>query len=160
MRNIRDAVIGQHRVDLISSISDGLIEFIEQRQIIFSNAHRNVVSQCEIEGCRIESYRRNFQGNRLPGREISGSWPPRNRNVDIAFGYSLNNRGQWFLFGIIVLHEITSDILDDAVARRRFLLLLDGHDEKEEQIVYPDILARLGRDADRLAMEAMRMDLP
>ena len=52
------------------------------------------------------------------------------------------------------------DHLDDAVARRRFLLLLDGHDEKEEQIVYPDILARLGRDADRLAMEAMRMDLP
>jgi tellurite resistance-related uncharacterized protein len=52
------------------------------------------------------------------------------------------------------------DHLDDAVARRRFLLLLDGHDEKEEQIVYPDILARLGRDADRLAMEAMRMNLP
>ena len=33
--------------------------------------------------------------------------------------------------------------LDDPVAQRRFLLLLDGHDEKEEQIVYPDILARL-----------------
>lgn len=33
--------------------------------------------------------------------------------------------------------------LDEAVARRRFLLLLDGHDEKEEQTVYPDILARL-----------------
>lgn len=35
-------------------------------------------------------------------------------------------------------------LLDEPSARRRFLLLLDGHDEKEEQIVYPDIIARLG----------------
>lgn len=33
--------------------------------------------------------------------------------------------------------------LDDPVARRRLLLLLDGHDEKEEQIVYPVIVERL-----------------
>lgn len=38
---------------------------------------------------------------------------------------------------------------------RRFLLLLDGHDEKEEQIVYPDILARLGTDAAALTRSAM-----
>lgn len=45
--------------------------------------------------------------------------------------------------------------LDDAVARRRFLLLLDGHDEKEEQIVYPDILARLGDAAAALTPRAI-----
>lgn len=35
------------------------------------------------------------------------------------------------------------DRLDDPGSQRRFLLLLDGHDEKEEQIVYPDIVERL-----------------
>ncbi|MGH8091418.1 MAG: hemerythrin domain-containing protein [Rudaea sp.] len=40
--------------------------------------------------------------------------------------------------------ELHLDRLSEAASRRRFLLLLDGHDEKEEQIVYPDILARLG----------------
>lgn len=34
--------------------------------------------------------------------------------------------------------------LAEALSQRRFLLLLDGHDEKEEQIVYPDLSARLG----------------
>jgi hypothetical protein len=38
---------------------------------------------------------------------------------------------------------------------RRFLLLLDGHDEKEEQIVYPDIVARLTGDATDLTRAAM-----
>lgn len=36
------------------------------------------------------------------------------------------------------------DHLDDPASQRRFLLLLDGHDEKEEQIVYPDIVLHLG----------------
>ncbi len=45
--------------------------------------------------------------------------------------------------------------LSAADSRRRFLLLLDGHDEKEEQIVYPDILARLGSDAAALTRAAM-----
>jgi hypothetical protein len=36
------------------------------------------------------------------------------------------------------------DRLDDPTMQRRFLLLLDGHDEKEETIVYPDIVARKG----------------
>lgn len=35
------------------------------------------------------------------------------------------------------------DRLDEPGSQRRFLLLLDGHDEKEEQIVYPDIVERL-----------------
>lgn len=48
--------------------------------------------------------------------------------------------------------------LHQPVARRRFLLLLDGHDEKEEQRVYPDILARIGTQAD--ALLAAAMDLP
>jgi len=39
--------------------------------------------------------------------------------------------------------------------RRRFLLLLDAHDEKEEQIVYPDILSKLDADATDLARSAM-----
>ncbi len=46
--------------------------------------------------------------------------------------------------------------LDDATARRRFLLLLDGHDEKEERIIYPDIVAKLGANARELARTAMR----
>ena len=47
------------------------------------------------------------------------------------------------------------DRLSEAESRRRFLLLLDGHDEKEEQIVYPDILAKLGDDAHGLGRQAM-----
>lgn len=43
--------------------------------------------------------------------------------------------------------------------RRRFLLLLDGHDEKEEQIVYPDVLARLADQADALLTEAITYPL-
>lgn len=43
----------------------------------------------------------------------------------------------------------------EPAARRRFLLLLDGHDEKEEQVVYPDILARLGDRAGALLTEIM-----
>lgn len=34
--------------------------------------------------------------------------------------------------------------LDEPLSRRKFLRLLDGHDEKEEGTVYPDILAHLG----------------
>lgn len=45
--------------------------------------------------------------------------------------------------------------LQDPVARRRFLLLLDGHDEKEEQIVYPDIVARLGDAMAEVCQEVM-----
>lgn len=47
--------------------------------------------------------------------------------------------------------------LDDPVAQRRFLLLLDGHDEKEEQIVYPDILARLQPQAEEIGRRVMRL---
>ncbi|HSN00074.1 MAG TPA: hemerythrin domain-containing protein [Rudaea sp.] len=50
--------------------------------------------------------------------------------------------------------------LADAQSRRRFLLLLDGHDEKEEQFVYPDILARLGADAEILGRQAMLLNAP
>ncbi len=48
------------------------------------------------------------------------------------------------------------DHLDDPPTRRRFLLLLDGHDEKEEQLVYPDILAR-AVDASTLHAQVMRL---
>ena len=34
--------------------------------------------------------------------------------------------------------------LDQPISRRRFLRLLDGHDEKEERIIYPDLLAHVG----------------
>lgn len=50
-------------------------------------------------------------------------------------------------------HDINH--LDDPVAKRRFLLLLDGHDEKEEQIVYPDILMRLGGAAREISQRIM-----
>lgn len=49
--------------------------------------------------------------------------------------------------------------LADAQSQRRFVLLLDGHDEKEEQIVYPDILAKLGDDAQGLGGQAMRLSV-
>lgn len=37
--------------------------------------------------------------------------------------------------------------LDQPLSRRHFLRLLDGHDEKEERVVYPDILAHVGTGA-------------
>lgn len=42
------------------------------------------------------------------------------------------------------------DALDQSDGRRKFLRLLDGHDEKEERVVYPDILAHVGNRADAL----------
>lgn len=45
--------------------------------------------------------------------------------------------------------------LDEPTSQRRFLLLLDGHDEKEEQIVYPDIVMRLGARLDDLCRQIM-----
>lgn len=50
--------------------------------------------------------------------------------------------------------------LSNPAFRRRFLLLLDAHDEKEEQIVYPDILSKLGADAADLTRSAMRYPPP
>jgi iron-sulfur cluster repair protein YtfE (RIC family) len=55
--------------------------------------------------------------------------------------------------------ELHLDRLSEAESRRRFLLLLDGHDEKEEQIVYPDILAKLGDDAQGLGRQAMLLSV-
>lgn len=48
------------------------------------------------------------------------------------------------------LHE-----LDQPLSRRKFLRLLDGHDEKEESAVYPDIVARVGKRADALLASAI-----
>ena len=45
-------------------------------------------------------------------------------------------------------------------SRRKFLRLLDGHDEKEERIVYPDMLAHLGSRADDLTTSAILFSLP
>lgn len=50
--------------------------------------------------------------------------------------------------------------LSSTDSRRRFLLLLDGHDEKEEQIIYPDVLARLATSAADLTRAAMLYPLP
>ena len=47
--------------------------------------------------------------------------------------------------------------LADPVWQRRFMLLLEAHDEKEEQIVYPDILARLGAGAADLRRRVMAL---
>lgn len=44
--------------------------------------------------------------------------------------------------------------LDDPGNRRKFLRLLDGHDEKEERVVYPDIADRLGERAATLLPRA------
>ncbi|HET7306619.1 MAG TPA: DUF1971 domain-containing protein [Gammaproteobacteria bacterium] len=45
--------------------------------------------------------------------------------------------------------------LDQPLSRKRFLRLLDGHDEKEERVVYPDILAHLGERAGELLARAI-----
>lgn len=45
--------------------------------------------------------------------------------------------------------------LDQPISRRKFLRLLDGHDEKEERVVYPDILAQLAGRADELLVRAL-----
>lgn len=44
--------------------------------------------------------------------------------------------------------------LGHPVSRRRFLLMLDGHDEKEEQLIYPDIVARTTSSAAGLVARA------
>jgi uncharacterized membrane protein (DUF2068 family) len=45
--------------------------------------------------------------------------------------------------------------LDQPVSRRRFLRLLDGHDEKEERVIYPDIPAHVEAHADALLNTAI-----
>ncbi|HUH31822.1 MAG TPA: hemerythrin domain-containing protein [Rhodanobacter sp.] len=45
--------------------------------------------------------------------------------------------------------------LDQPHSRRRFLRLLDGHDEKEERVIYPDVLAHVGAHANVLLDAAM-----
>ncbi len=50
--------------------------------------------------------------------------------------------------------------LDRADGRRTFLRLLDGHDEKEERVVYPDILARLGPRVDALLAKVVIFPIP
>ncbi|MGH8279426.1 MAG: hemerythrin domain-containing protein [Gammaproteobacteria bacterium] len=49
--------------------------------------------------------------------------------------------------------------LEQLVSRRKFLRLLDGHDEKEERVVYPDIRARLGARAGALLGRALAWPL-
>jgi hemerythrin superfamily protein len=45
--------------------------------------------------------------------------------------------------------------LDQPVSRRRFLRLLDGHDEKEERVIYPDIPAHVEAHTDALLNAAI-----
>ena len=47
--------------------------------------------------------------------------------------------------------------LDQPLSRRRFLRLLDGHDEKEERVIYPDVLAHVGTRAEALLDAAMAL---
>ena len=50
--------------------------------------------------------------------------------------------------------------LSEPEAQRKFLLLLDAHDEKEEQLVYPDIVSRLGDAADAMTRAVMLHPAP
>lgn len=50
--------------------------------------------------------------------------------------------------------------LDQPVSRRRLLRLLDGHDEKEERVIYPDVLAHVGAGADALLDAAIAWPVP
>ncbi|MGH8129123.1 MAG: hemerythrin domain-containing protein [Gammaproteobacteria bacterium] len=45
--------------------------------------------------------------------------------------------------------------LSEPDGRRKFLRLLDGHDEKEERVVYPDILVQVSNRADALLRSAI-----
>ena len=45
-------------------------------------------------------------------------------------------------------------------SRRYFLRLLDGHDEKEERVIYPDVLAQVGARADALLDAALALPAP
>ena len=47
------------------------------------------------------------------------------------------------------------ELLSEPESQRRFMLLLEAHDEKEEQIVYPDILLRMGTDGETLRRRVM-----
>lgn len=47
--------------------------------------------------------------------------------------------------------------LAQPLSRRRFLRLLDGHDEKEERVIYPDVLAHVGAHAAELLDAALAM---
>lgn len=49
--------------------------------------------------------------------------------------------------------------LDQPASRRKFLRLLDGHDEREEQVVYPDVLAHLGERAEELLIPVIAYSL-
>jgi|GEM_PF-1907222 len=51
-------------------------------------------------------------------------------------------------------------LIPDPGAMRKFARLLDSHDEKEEGIVYPDIIVHLGGRADSLARAAMLLSPP
>jgi hypothetical protein len=50
--------------------------------------------------------------------------------------------------------------LDEDDGRRKFLRLLDGHDEKEERVVYPDLLAHLGPRATALLPQVIVFPIP
>lgn len=50
--------------------------------------------------------------------------------------------------------------LDRAGSRRKFLRLLDGHDEKEERVIYPDIAAHMGVNAAALLDAAVAWQIP
>jgi len=47
--------------------------------------------------------------------------------------------------------------LDQPPSRHRFLRLLDGHDEKEERVIYPDVLTHVGARATRVLDAAIAM---
>jgi hemerythrin superfamily protein len=49
---------------------------------------------------------------------------------------------------------------DQPDARRKFLRLLDAHDEKEEQVIYPAIGAHLGARAEAVLAAAINEPLP
>ena len=59
-----------------------------------------------------------------------------------------------------LLRRQVAEASNAAGDRRRLILLLDGHDEKEEQIVYPDLMARVGDAADALVRAAMLYPVP
>ncbi|MGH8274012.1 MAG: hemerythrin domain-containing protein [Gammaproteobacteria bacterium] len=52
------------------------------------------------------------------------------------------------------------DALAEPDGRRKFLRLLDGHDEKEERVVYPDIIAHLGTTANDLLESVVTFPIP
>lgn len=109
-------------------------------------------------------------GKALSGDAEGTRWLPatleRHLHIEeeLVFPTYLESGGEERLVrGLINEHRYLREYLrelEQPISRRKFLRLLDGHDEKEECLVYPDIVAKLGARADALLDRALARPPP